>query len=219
MRVFDVVSCDDGVEWSLLAGSATTLCIPPSPLFSPQARQLLQFAALHALSTHLQADEVLAPAALLPQVSRVLLQTEEAQASKYLEAVAAALASQMNASLLMVDGMLLASLASTTFEAPPEAFLAVFSGTAAAGASGRAALKLQLAWLALRDALFALERPTGVCRGEPAGMWTACGLTGRQAAGSHRAGPTHPSISDCHSPTPPHPPTRLPWCSCVHPQR
>lgn len=41
----------------------------------PQSRQLLQFVALAALSTHLAADEVLAPAQLLPQVSRALLQT------------------------------------------------------------------------------------------------------------------------------------------------
>lgn len=62
-----------------------------------QARQLLQFAALAAVSTHLQSGEVLAPAQLLPQVSRVLLQTEEPQPKKYLEAIAAALAGQMQA--------------------------------------------------------------------------------------------------------------------------
>lgn len=62
-----------------------------------QSRQLLEFAALHALSTHLAEREVLAPAKLLPQVSRVLLQTEEREAGKMLEAVAGALAAQMNA--------------------------------------------------------------------------------------------------------------------------
>jgi hypothetical protein len=59
--------------------------------------QTLKFAALAALSWHLQADELLAPSQLLPVVSRVLLQTEEVQANKYLEAVAAALGAQMNA--------------------------------------------------------------------------------------------------------------------------
>lgn len=33
-----------------------------------QSRQVLQFAALHAVSAHIQAGEVLAPAQLLPQV-------------------------------------------------------------------------------------------------------------------------------------------------------
>jgi hypothetical protein len=41
------------------------------------ARSLLQFAGLHALSVQLTADEALAPSQLLPCVSRVLLQTEE----------------------------------------------------------------------------------------------------------------------------------------------
>jgi hypothetical protein len=63
----------------------------------PAARQTLQHAALAALSVHLQAEEVLSPAQLLPQVGRVLLMAEEAQAGRYLEAVAAALASEMNA--------------------------------------------------------------------------------------------------------------------------
>lgn len=61
----------------------------------PAARQTLQHAALAALSVHLQVEEVLSPAQLLPQVGRVLLMTEEA--GRYLEAVAAALASEMNA--------------------------------------------------------------------------------------------------------------------------
>lgn len=114
----------------------------------------------------LQSDEVLAPAQLLPQVSRVLLQSEEAGAAggTYLEAVAGALASQMGADLLMVDALLLASLASATVGGPPEAYLSAFSG--GGGGSGRsrgsAAQKLALAWLALRGALFALERPTVV---------------------------------------------------------
>lgn len=128
----------------------------------PQARQLLQFAALAAVSTHLQSGEVLAPAQLLPQVSRVLLQTEEPQAKKYLEAIATALAGQIQASLLFVDAMLLASLAGTTFGTPPEAYLGAFSGTrGGTGGLGRAAPKLQFAWLALREVLFAMEHPTG----------------------------------------------------------
>lgn len=63
------------------------------------SRQLLEFAALHALSAHLQAGEVLAPVALLPPVSRVLLQTEEPPpaAKRFLESVAGALAAQMGA--------------------------------------------------------------------------------------------------------------------------
>lgn len=112
---------------------------------------------------------MLAPAQLLPQVSRVLLQTEEAQPDKYLEAVAAALAAQMGAALLLVDGMLLASLASATFGKPPEAFLSAFSGGAGAAGPSRAANKLPIAWLALRDALFALDTPTGGGPGRCAG--------------------------------------------------
>lgn len=81
---------------------------------------------------------------------------------QYLEAVAAALASQMGAGLLAVDAMLLASLASSMFAAPPEAYLAAFSGTGGgSGGGGKAAKKLALAWLALREGLFSLERPTG----------------------------------------------------------
>lgn len=193
------------------------------------AAQTLQFAALAALSTHLQSEEVLAPAQLLPQVSRVLLQTEEPQAGRFLEAVAAALASQMSAGagprgaeqgrpgsaaaaegsataacrarggrvphmrsprlpwcmhrghacipaapehalrrpaagLLLVDGMLLATLAGTTFGRPPEAYLAAFSGAGAAASSpltARDAARLRLAWRALREVLYDLERPTG----------------------------------------------------------
>lgn len=126
----------------------------------PQARQLLQFAALHALSAHLQADEALAPASLLPQVSRALLQTEEAKPGKMLEAVAAALASGMEARLLLVDAMLLASLAAATFGSPPEAYLSAFGG-ASGPLPSRTAARLELAWLALRGALFELQRPTG----------------------------------------------------------
>ena len=135
----------------------------------PSARQVLQFAALHALSSHLQAEEVLAPAQLLPPVSRVLLQTEEARAGKYLEAVAAALASQIGAGLLLVDAMLLATIASATFGRPPETYLSQFGGggSSSGGGGGRAAEKaaaarLALAWRALRDALHARQRPTVV---------------------------------------------------------
>lgn len=127
-----------------------------------QSRQVLQFAALHAVSAHIQAGEVLAPAQLLPQVSRVLLQTEEAQGGKMLEAVAGALAAQMNAGLLLVDALLLATLASDALGQPPEAYMGGFSGAAGATAPARAAPALQLAWRALRGALLQLERPTVV---------------------------------------------------------
>ncbi|KAL4437954.1 hypothetical protein ABPG77_004175 [Micractinium sp. CCAP 211/92] len=127
-----------------------------------QSRQVLQFAALHALSTHLQAGKVLAPAQLLPQVGRVLLQTEEAQGGRMLEAVAGALAAQMNAGLLLVDALLLATLASNALGKPPEAFMGGFSGAAGAAAAARAAPALQLAWRALHGALLQLERPTVV---------------------------------------------------------
>ncbi|KAL4425684.1 hypothetical protein ABPG75_009700 [Micractinium tetrahymenae] len=127
-----------------------------------QSRQVLQFAALHALSAHLQAEEVLAPAQLLPQVSRVLLQTEEAQGGRMLEAVAGALAAQMHAGLLLVDAMLLATLASDALGKPPEAFMGGFSGAAGAAAAARAAPALRLAWRALQGALLQLERPTVV---------------------------------------------------------
>ena len=63
--------------------------------------------------------------------------------------------------MLLVDGLLLATLASQTFGAPPEAYLAAFSGTGSASATSRLAAKLGLAWEALREALFSLERPTG----------------------------------------------------------
>lgn len=146
----------------------------PLPSRDSQARQLLQFAALAAVSTHLQSGEVLAPAQLLPQVSRVLLQTEEPQAKRYLEAIAAALAGQMQASLLFVDAMLLASLAGATFGAPPEAYLGAFSGRrGGTGGLGHAAPKLQFAWLALREMLFAMERPTGGWCRMPAGREAA----------------------------------------------
>ena len=133
-----------------------------------QARQLLQFAALHALSAHLQADEALAPAALLPQVSRALLQTEEPKPGRMLEAVAAALAGGMEAGLLLVDAMLLASLASATFGSSPESYLAAF--TSAAPLPSRTAARLEMAWLALRGALFQLQRPTGG-RSSAGGGW------------------------------------------------
>jgi hypothetical protein len=64
------------------------------------AKQTLLFSALAALSTHLQSEEVLAPSQLLPQVSRVLLTTQEPHADKFLEAVAASLAGQMHAGWL-----------------------------------------------------------------------------------------------------------------------
>ena len=80
-----------------------------------QARSTLQFAALHALSTHLAvAEEVLAPAQLLPPVSRVLLTTEEHNAGRYLEAVAGECA-DLVLSYLLVDaswGLLLPLLLS-----------------------------------------------------------------------------------------------------------
>lgn len=48
----------------------------------PKARQLLQFAGLHALSVQLTAAQALAPAQLLPCVSRVLLTTEERKSER-----------------------------------------------------------------------------------------------------------------------------------------
>ncbi|PSC75359.1 ATPase family AAA domain-containing 1 [Micractinium conductrix] len=127
-------------------------------------RQLLEFAALHALSAHLQAGEVLAPVALLPPVSRVLLQTEEPPpaAKRFLESVAGALAAQMGAGLLCVDTLLLASLAGGVLGRSPEALMPAFNGGGGSSGAAAAASKLELAWLALRGALFSLEQPTVV---------------------------------------------------------
>lgn len=63
--------------------------------------------------------------------------------------------------LLLVDALLLATLASNALGKPPEAFMGGFSGAAGAAAAARAAPALQLAWRALHGALLQLERPTG----------------------------------------------------------
>lgn len=63
--------------------------------------------------------------------------------------------------LLLVDALLLATLASDALGQPPEAYMGGFSGAAGATAPARAAPALQLAWRALRGALLQLERPTG----------------------------------------------------------
>lgn len=111
--ILSVPWLEDQVVRALLPryrGAVVAQAPPPDTLAAldyyvdPAARQTLQHAALAALSVHLQADEVLAPAQLLPQVGRVLLTTEEAQAGHFLEAVAAALASEMNAGGRMLRG-------------------------------------------------------------------------------------------------------------------
>eukprot|EP00887_Chlorella_sp_A99_P000837 scaffold5.g837.t1 len=124
----------------------------------PQAKQTLQFAGLHALSKYLSADEVLAPAVLLPPVSRVLLTSEERHSGKLLEA--------MVGRLLVVDQMLIASLAGLAFSRPPETFLPALGGGGGSGGRGSGAgslqTKLEVAWEALDDAVSQLEQPTVV---------------------------------------------------------
>ena len=132
---------------------------------APAAAQTLQMAALHALSAQLQAAQPLPPAQLLPAVSHVLLQTEDRRGGKYLEAVAAALASQLSAPMLPVDAILLASLLAECLGGSPEAHLEVIrSGCLSPGSSGggRAEQRVRLAWEALQLCLPTLGGPTVV---------------------------------------------------------
>ncbi|GAB4821855.1 hypothetical protein N2152v2_008901 [Parachlorella kessleri] len=147
-----------------------------------KSRQLLQFAGLHALSVQLTAQEALPPSQLLPCVSRVLLQTEEKDSGRYLEAVACALATSMHATLLPVDSALISRLAAVPFSAPPNALshktmlsldsssgleeLEHTTSSGVGGGGGGASLKsvsrtrLQLSWEALRRSVYARRAPT-----------------------------------------------------------
>jgi hypothetical protein len=84
------------------------------------------------------------------------------------------------AGLVRVDALLLATLAADTFGRSPEAYLAAFGGggcgtRASAAAAPAHPSRLRLAWRALREALFELERPTGGGPGGKAGRrWSLC---------------------------------------------
>ena len=142
------------------------------------AAQTLQFSALHALSVQLQAGEFLPPTQLLPNVSHVLLQTEERRGGKYLENIAAALASQMRGTFLPVDAMLLASLLSEALGSYPETYINMLRGGNGSstfssggafgnsrgrnGKSQRSESRIKLAWEALAEALSTRQAPVVV---------------------------------------------------------
>lgn len=60
-----------------------------------------------------------------------------------------------------MDTLLLASLAGGVLGRSPEALMPAFNGGGGSSGAAAAASKLELAWLALRGALFSLEQPTG----------------------------------------------------------
>lgn len=92
----------------------------------------------------------------------------------------------MNAALLVVDAMLLASLAALTLSQPPEGYLARFSGRGGSGGRGGGSgsslcTKLEVAWEALDEAVARQKQPIGK---RAAGHWVgvlgapACAVVG-----------------------------------------
>lgn len=136
----------------------------------PASAQILKFSALHAVSNQFaeQTGDPLPPTQLLPSMSTVLLQTEEERGGEqYLEAVAAALAGQMQGVLLPVDRILLASLLAEILGGYPEDYIPLFApsrSTSSAGKNGssKSGRKLRLAWEALQQGLAHRRTPVVV---------------------------------------------------------
>lgn len=103
-------------------------------------------------------------------MSHVLLQSEDRRGGKHIEAVAAALASQMGAKFLPVDPMLLALLLAEGLGGGPERYINLVRGgtgsstarSSGAGGSARSESKIRFAWQALRQGLSAGGTPTVV---------------------------------------------------------